>query len=153
MSLVKNKNGEGGLHPMVNDFFDDNFFKLFFSEFGAGLSGKNFGGKLPSVNISETDKEFKIEVAAPGFDKKEFKIEAEGGNLVISAEKKHEMNNDNENYHRKEFSYHRFTRTFQLPENSRAEDIDAKYENGILKLILPKKEIALTKPKKEIKIS
>jgi len=108
---------------------------------------------LPSVNISEEEDSFRIEVAAPGLEKKDFKIETEGGYLIISSEKEKESEEEKENFRRKEFSYSIFSRSFQLPENSISEKIEAKYENGILRLVLPKKEHTSVKHRKEIKVA
>lgn len=127
------------LRPSLFDF-DGSFFK--------GLRNN-----LPSVNITEDEKNFKFELAAPGLEKKDFKVETDNGTLTISSEKEKESKEEKENYFRKEFSYSSFSRSFQLPENSLPEQIDAKYENGILKLTLPKKEVTIAKPKKEIKVS
>jgi HSP20 family protein len=108
---------------------------------------------IPSVNVTETSNEFKIEVAAPGLEKKDFKIEIENGMLTISSEKEEEKKEEGKDWIRKEFSYNQFSRSFQLPENIVADKIDAKYENGLLKVALPKKEITVVNPKKEIKVS
>lgn len=108
---------------------------------------------VPSVNIIENPSDFKVELAAPGMDRKDFKIEIDNNSLTISGEKKEERKEDTENYRRREFSYNAFNRSFDLPENVIADKIDAKYENGILHLSLPKKEVTILKPKKEIKIS
>ena|SRR5688572_9093891 len=138
---------------VVSDFFENG--KLF-SPVIHDLEDKllDFGlkSKIPSVNIKENGADFKIELAAPGLEKKDFKIEVEDGLLVISAEKEEEKKEENENYRRKEFSYNYFKRSFDLPENSVPEKIDAKYENGILKLVLPKKEVKAPAPKKEITV-
>lgn len=108
---------------------------------------------VPSVNIIENPGDFKIELAAPGMERKDFKIEIDNKSLIISAEKKEEKKEDTENYKRREFSYNAFNRSFDLPENVIVDKIDAKYENGILHMSLPKKEVTVLKPKKEIKIS
>lgn len=108
---------------------------------------------VPSVNIIENPSDFKVELAAPGMERKDFKIEIDNNSLTISGEKKEEKKEDTENYRRREFSYNAFNRSFDLPENVIADKIDAKYENGILHLSLPKKEVTILKPKKEIKIS
>jgi HSP20 family protein len=155
MSLVKVKsNGNGSLFPkLVNDFFDTDFFvrpSLF--DFNGGL--REFGlTNVPSVNITENEKAFNIELAAPGLEKKDFKIEVENDVLTISSEKEKEEKEEKKNYRRREYSYQSFSRSFDLPENSLADKIDAHYENGILKLTLPKKEITVSKPKKEIKVA
>lgn len=126
--------------PKVWDW-DNDFFDL------------DLSNRIPSVNIIENAKDFKIEMAAPGLEKKDFHITAEKGMLTISAEKKTETKEEKENYMRKEFSYNTFTRSFRLPENCLPEKVDAKYENGVLSLLLPKKEVTISAPPKEIKVS
>jgi HSP20 family protein len=106
----------------------------------------------PDANIVEGEKDFKIELAAPGLERKDFKIELDGGLLTISSEKKEEKEESQKNFLRKEFSYSSFSRNFTLPENSVSDKIEAKYESGILNVIIPKKEVTLSKPKKEIKV-
>ncbi|MBN2173936.1 MAG: Hsp20/alpha crystallin family protein [Bacteroidales bacterium] len=109
---------------------------------------------LPAVNISETKDDFQIEVAAPGMEKKDFKINLENNQLTISSERKNEKEDSEENYTRREFSYQSFSRTFTLPEHIvDGEKISAKYNDGILRILLPKKEEVKPKPAKEIKIS
>jgi HSP20 family protein len=147
MSLLVKRNGN--LFPsLVSDFFDTDLLSPELFNFEGSMVSK-----LPSVNITEGDKNFKIELAAPGFEKKDFKIEADNGLLTISSEKEKEDKEETDNYRRREFFYSSFRRSFQLPENSIQDKIEAKYENGVLKLTLPKKEISISKPKKEIKIA
>lgn len=94
---------------------------------------------MPSMNIKENDENFEIELAAPGFNKKDFEITIENEILHISAEKKVEKEEKEEDFTRKEFSYTSFTRSLTLPDNVNDEDkINAKYKNGILKLTLAK---------------
>ena len=94
---------------------------------------------MPAMNIKENDENFEIDLAAPGFDKKDFEITIENGILHISAEKKVEKEEKEEDFTRKEFSYTSFTRSLTLPDNVNDEDkINAKYKNGILKLTLAK---------------
>ena len=114
----------------------------------------NWGGakNTASVNVTEDAKEFKIELAAPGLQRKDFKVEIEDGLLTIRTEKKEEKNEEGKNWIRKEFSYNQITRSFQMPENILADKIDAKYENGILKIVLPKREVEITNPIKEIEV-
>ncbi|MBK9637098.1 MAG: Hsp20/alpha crystallin family protein [Bacteroidetes bacterium] len=143
---------ESLLPTWTKDLFDTG--KLFGSrllDFNGG--GLEFASRVPSVNINETDKEFKIEMAAPGLDRKDFKVEVENGVLCISSEKEEESNEEKKNYTRKEYSYSSFSRSFTLPENSLPDKINAKYENGVLNITLPKKEISVSKPAKEIKVS
>lgn len=97
-------------------------------------------GDLPAVNIKESEKNFDIEVAAPGYNKQDFKVDIDNGLLTISAENKNETEESKENFTRKEFSYSSFTRSFTLPENVKQEDIKAKYDNGLLRLTLQKIE-------------
>jgi len=148
MSLVlKNRS----LPAMMSDFFDTGrMFRPSVFDFDGDLF--DFDQKsimIPDANIIEGEREFKIDLAAPGLEKKDFKVEVHNGNLTISAEKKEET----KNFMRKEFSYNSFSRTFALPDNCMNDKIDAKYENGILHLLLPKKEVTVSKPKKEIKVS
>ena len=109
---------------------------------------------LPAVNIRETKDDFVIEVAAPGMEKKDFNINLENDTLMISSEKQKEENRDDEGYSRREFSYQSFKRTFTLPQHLvEGEKIAAKYNDGILRITLPKKEEAKPKPARQIKIA
>lgn len=108
---------------------------------------------VPPANIIEDEKGFKLELSVPGFKKEDFDINIEQGALIIRSEKKEESNKEEKNYSRKEFSYSSFSRSFQLPDNINENNISAKYDNGVLQLTIPKKEIAEAKPKKQIKIS
>jgi len=139
-SLVSDFFNTGRLFPSMdidNEFFDSN------------------GGSLwsPGANIIENENDFKIELAAPGLEKKDFKVEVNNNILTISAEKEEEKKDENNNYKRREFSYNSFSRSFTLPDNSLPDKIDAKYENGVLRLILPKKEVTVSKPAKQIKVA
>ena len=148
MTLVVKRNGN--LFPrVVNDLLDRE--TLFSPDIFD--NAWDFSVKVPSANITENHKDYKIEVAAPGLEKKDFKIELENRMLTISSEKEEEKKEENKNFKRREFSYSSFSRSFQLPEEVLADKIDAKYENGILRLSVPKKEVTISKPKKEIKIS
>jgi HSP20 family protein len=147
MTLVKtNKNGN--MFPsLLSNFFDNDKFLT------NGWFEREFNQSLPALNIKEATNEFAIELAAPGYKKSDFKITSEEGVLTISAEKQEEKNEEKKRFTRKEFSYESFTRSLQLPENSLPDKIDAKYEDGLLKLTLPKKEVTVTKEKKEIKVA
>ena len=152
MSLLTRRNNSS-FPSLVNDFFEnDFFFRPSLIDYAGGMLG-TLSNTLPSVNISEDEDNFRIEVAAPGLEKKDFKIETEGGYLIISSEKEQESEEEKENFRRREFSYSSFSRSFQLPENSLPEKIEAKYENGILRLVLPKKERTSVKHRKEIKVA
>lgn len=94
---------------------------------------------IPAMNIIEDEKHFAIDVAAPGFTKKDFEISIENGILHISAENKEEIEEKKEDYTRREFNYNSFSRSFTLPENiNEDEKIDATYKHGILKIVLAK---------------
>jgi HSP20 family protein len=126
---------------LMENLFNDNFFK------------REFSSGVPAVNVSEDNDKFDVELSAPGFEKGDFKIEADNKVLTISAEHKVENESEGKTFTRKEFSYGSFRRTFSLPEAVNDEKIDAKYVNGILKITMPKKDEAKAKPPKEIKIS
>ncbi len=96
-------------------------------------------GYLPPINIHETDKGYAVEVMAPGADKADFKINVEKNQLTVSYEKKTETQQTEGKMLRKEFSLKTFKRSFTLHDSIDSENIDAKYENGILKVTLPKK--------------
>lgn len=118
----------------------------------------NFAGTnstLPAVNVKENDNEFIIEVAAPGLNKKDFKVNYDNGRLVISSEKKDEKEEkDGNKVTRREFNYQSFQRSFAVPEDVvNADKISAKYTDGILHITLPKREEVKPKPAKEIEIS
>ena len=109
---------------------------------------------LPAVNVRENENEFVIDVAAPGMGKNDFKINFQNNVLTISSEKKEEKEDKNESYTRKEFSYQSFQRSFTVAENTvDTEKINAKYNDGILHITLPKREEVKPKPMREIKIS
>ena len=108
----------------------------------------------PATNITEDKDAFHLEMAVPGFNKKDFKIKLENNQLTISSEHQEKKKNDEENYMRREFSYQSFQRTFNLSENLVDGDkISAKYGDGVLCITLPKKEEAKPKPAKTIKVS
>lgn len=143
-----------------NDFFPDvpNLFNDVFSRdlWNWGLSNNSSTNTtIPAVNIRESNENFVVEVAAPGMKKEDFKIELDGNMLTIKSEHRNEREQkEGETYTRKEFSYQSFQRMFQLPVNVvDAEHIEAKYENGLLHLIIPKKEEAKQRPPRQISIS
>lgn len=150
MTLVATKKRNGRLLPkFMDDFFNNDRFLLDFNGIYPDLNFKNF---LPEANIVENKKEYQIELAAPGLDKKDFNIEMKNGMLTISAEKEEETKSEDKNYLSREFSYSSLYRSFVLPDNILADNIDAKYENGVLKLKLPKSEVSIAEPVKHIKV-
>ena len=146
MTLVKRTNDN--MFPAFNSIFDD----IFKNAYDNNLSKSRT--TVPSVNIKENDDEYTIDVAAPGMKKNDFNIEIDDDILTISAEAKNENEEKEENYSCKEFSYNSFNRSFTLPEfKVDTEKIKAKYNDGILNVIIPKKEEAKPKPARSIKIS
>ncbi len=137
--------------PMWTNFFND-----ILNHDWNDLSLRNFSEAnttLPSINIKESDNDFEVEMAAPGMDKKDFKIEVDKGVLSISSEKERESEEkDSDSYTRREFSYQSFCRSFSLPTSVDSDKINAKYENGILKVTIPKREEAKPKPTRLIDI-
>lgn len=108
---------------------------------------------IPAVNIRETADNYEVDMAAPGMSKNDFKVELDGNMLTISSEKESEQEQENERYTRREFSYQSFQRSFQLAkEVVDADKIEARYENGVLHLVIPKKEEARQKPPRTIEI-
>ena len=136
----------GGILTPWNDFFNvDNFFdKPWFKKFENGF---------PAVNIAENDKNYEVEVVAPGFKKEDFKLKVDDDVLTISAESRSERKEDDnrKEYTRREYSYSSFTRSFHLPDNVKDDAIEASYKDGILQLELPKSKVQ-TKVTKEIAI-
>ena len=127
-------NGQYGLTDFFNDFFENK-------------SLEKIGINTPAINVAEDDKEYRLEVAAPGACKDDFKIHInKDGNLVIEMEKQECGCKGKENekkeckYLRKEFSYSKFSQTLLLPENIDKENIEAQVNNGILKVVIPKLE-------------
>ena len=124
--------------PKTANRFATDFFKQFMPE--ENLS-KYFHGNLPASNISETETSFVIELAAPGLQKEDFEIQIENHLLTIKVEKKHEAENAQKtHYARQEFDFTNFKRSFRVGKTVNTEGIKAQYENGILRLELPKKE-------------
>lgn len=140
MSLIKRNNLV--FPSLMNDFFKPDWF--------GGL--ENFDTTVPAVNIKESEEGFELELAIPGFKKEDFNIELDNELLTISSEAKDESETKKENYTRKEFSFSSFRRSFTMPETVDSGKINATYEDGILKLALPKKDEALPKPKRLIEI-
>lgn len=121
----------------------------FFNDFGLDA---DFSDTVwsPNVDIAETDDQYELKAEIPGLSKKEIKISVENNVLTLSGEKKHEEETNKKNFHRIETSYGRFERSFQLPEQVKAEEIKARYNNGVLTVEIPKAE--KVKPK-EIAVS
>ncbi|HTI92392.1 MAG TPA: Hsp20/alpha crystallin family protein [Puia sp.] len=136
------------LPSLFNDFFRP--WESLFDTNGGSLIPRL--GNVPAANISENKDSFEISLAAPGMKKGDFNIDVDGNVLSISAEQKEEKEEKDEKYTRKEFSYSSFVRSFTLPEGINREKIDASYDNGLLKLVLPKTEEAKKMAPKHISV-
>jgi len=130
--------------------FEDDFFG---KDFLADIFDSSANKSIPEVNVIENAEEFKIDVAAPGLAKDDFKIDLHNNVLTISSEKEVKNLEEKEKYVRREFSYSSFLRSFSLPESVNQEKISAQHKDGILTLVIPKRDEAKEKPKREIKIS
>ncbi len=134
---------QGWLPDIFNDFLDNEWMT-------------RTNATAPAVNVIETEKDYKIEIAAPGMNKEDFKVKInEDNQLVVSMEKKEEKNEDKKKgkYLRREFSYSQFQQTMILPENIEHDKIEAKMENGVLNIDIPKKvEMPEVKKEKQIEV-
>lgn len=131
-------------------FIDDFLSKDVFNHSGRS----NEPATVPGVNIIESDDFFRVEMAAPGMEKDHFEISLDHNTLTISSDlSQHELKPNDQAYTRREFSYLSFKRSFHLPRTVDSEKIEASYTNGILNLVLPKKEEARKKPVRTIHIS
>ena len=120
---------------------------VFFEDFINNLFGSNIYNDIPPYNIVDNDKEFLIEFSVPGFDKKDFLLEVEENNLKVSKLSSKDNKPEN-NFFKRQFNYSQFEKNFTIPEEVNIEKINSKYENGILKIFLPKiKEFKKTKIK------
>lgn len=125
-------------NKLVNNFFDDFITKDLFD-----WTERNFaalGSNLPSVNLKETETKIEVELAAPGMKRDDFKVEIDNDILMISSEKEVEKEEKKENYIRREFNYQTFNRTFSLPDTIDDNKIEANYKDGILHVVVQKKE-------------
>ena len=127
----------------MSDLFNDDLFP----------SLQNRSSSMPAVNIKEDEKMYSLELAVPGINKKDLKIEINEDLLTISSESKHEAEENKDGYKRKEFSYSSFCRSFYIPENVTRDKIEASYNDGILTVGLPKQEEEKSKISRQISIS
>lgn len=148
------RNG-GGLIPALPQLWGDDFFTRDLMNWGL-YNYSTTGTTIPTVNITEEKDSFEVEVAAPGLRKNDFNIELDGNTLTISAEKeeKREQKEPGQRYICREFSYQSFQRSFNLPKDVvDIEKIKAHYEDGVLQLSIPKKEVAKVKQHKMITVA
>jgi len=149
MTLVRTNHD---MFPSFTSLFDD-----FFNTELTDWRRRNFSApnsSLPKVNVKEDENGFTVELAAPGLGKNDFKLHLEHNVLSISSEKEEEHTEEEKGkYTKREFAYHSFTRSFTLPDSADAEKINAKYDNGILTVAIPKREEAKPRPPKTIEIA
>ena len=126
-----------------SNLFDDDFFPLV----------SNRSNSMPAVNIREDEKNYMLDLAVPGIDKNDLKIDINEDVLTVSSETKNESEESNDGFKRKEFSYSSFCRSFYIPENVNRDKIEAKHKDGVLTIGLPKQEEEKNKITRQIKIS
>lgn len=149
MSIFKKNPNLPETRPVL---FDDVFSRELFNWGNGNFSSTST--TVPSVNIKETADNYEVEVAAPGMEKDDFKITLDGNLLTVSSEKERREEHGDARYSRREFSYQSFQRSFELPKNVvDEENIKATYQNGLLNLIIPKKEESKQKPPRMIEIA
>lgn len=124
-----------GVNPFVNSVFDNLFNDSFITD--------RLVTRVPAVNITETQEAFSIELAAPGLQKSDFKINVDKNIISISVEKKEDNEVEDKLYSKKEYSYTSFTRSFTLPDTVNYSNIDATYKDGVLHVKIGKKEEAI----------
>ncbi|MCF6405323.1 Hsp20/alpha crystallin family protein [Chitinophaga filiformis] len=138
--------------PLLPAFFDD-MFKPWKDLFDMN-SGRTWTATVPAVNISEEKDAYKLSLAVPGMTKADFNVDVDGDTLTISAEKEEKKESKDEKISRQEYNYSSFSRSFRLPEGVKRDGISAVYQDGVLKLTLPKKEESKTNGQvKKIEIS
>jgi HSP20 family protein len=128
-----------------DDYFGSEFLNSLFSD------GADY--RVPAVNIKENENQFEIELAAPGINKEDLKINLEKNILTISSEKESKKESDDKTFMRREFGFNSFCRSFSIPEFVNTESIQASLKNGVLIVELPKHTEEKLKSSKAIKIS
>lgn len=136
------------LHREMDQLFERAFQGFGLPSIGFGKNTQNL--LKPNVDIKENKKSYTISVEVPGVDEGDVKLELVDGALTISGEKKHEKEEKDEHYHSVERSYGSFKRVLALPQDAKEDEIKAKFKNGVLKITVPRKQIA--KPESETKV-
>ncbi|MDN5203296.1 Hsp20/alpha crystallin family protein [Fulvivirgaceae bacterium BMA10] len=145
MALVKYRNRFNDFAPISFNSLLDNFFN---DSWDNTSENNRF---FPKVDVAETDKSFEISLAVPGIKKEDFKIDVNDGLITISGERKFINEDKGKNYHSIETQYGSFNKSFQLPDNVKVDKIEAKYEDGILLVNVPKDQKKTLKSKIEVK--
>jgi len=147
MTLIKFKNDAEkytSRMPYFSDLFNDLFENMAFD---------SRRSSIPAVNVLENDDQFMLELAAPGLSKDDFKIEIDKDLLTIRAEKEEDTQSKKGRYNRRDFNFMSFTRSFNLPEVIDTDHISAEYENGVMRIAMPKRAEARPKPARVVKVS
>ncbi|ESU28234.1 putative heat-shock related protein [Flavobacterium limnosediminis JC2902] len=148
MGLLAKNDSKTNPYTLLEEFFPKDIVEWGFKNF------TDIGSTMPSVNLSETEREYQIDLAAPGMKKEDFRVEIEDKTISIASEKQErfEETNKKENYTRKEFNYTSFCRSFHLPDAAETERIEAIYKDGILHVTIPKNTNRNSNSKKNIPI-
>ncbi len=117
----------------LDRFFDGDFFN------------NQWMTRVPLANITENENQYSVELAVPGMNKDDFNINVEDNTLLISAEREDDTADKNDGFTRREYNYRSFSRSFLLPDSVMVDKINAKYEDGVLRFILPKSKEAIKK--------
>ena len=136
----------------INRTYPNLWDEFFGTDFYPAHYRSNGYKSLPAVNITENDEAYTVEVAAPGLEKKDFKIDLDNDVLTIASIREDRKDENQDQYNCREFSYESFSRSFTLPDMVDSEKISASHKNGILTLNIPKKEEARVKPARQIAI-
>ena len=129
--------------------YEQNWLPEIFNDFFANDWMTRTNSTAPAINVIEDDKDYKVEVAAPGMNKEDFKVNVTDDNyLVLTMEKKNESKDEDKKrkYLRREFSYHKFEQSLALPENANKDEIKATVNDGILTIDIPKMKVAEKQP-------
>lgn len=151
MNLTIKKNGE--LPSLFSGFFGTSLLDRDFFGLDSDFFPSRLGINVPAVNISETPKEYRLELAVPGLERKDFNVEVDNHVLKITAEKEEEKDEKDGEYARREYSFNSFSRSFALPEGVKEGSIDAKYDDGLLKISIPKVKESPVKPALKVAVS
>lgn len=147
MTLVRYRNGNRNFFPTTTNGLLERFFN-------DSLFDNSFDGEMafaPKVDILESDKDFELHFAVPGFEKDNFEIKVDNNTLTVSGERKFEEEKSGKTFKSVQTSYGSFNRSFTLPDNVNADKIDAKYNNGMLEIVIPKDETKIIKTNIKVK--
>lgn len=151
MNVTLKKNG--GFPSLFSDFFGTSLIDRDFFDVGSDLFPSRLGINVPTANITENAKAYTLELAAPGLERKDFTVALDNHVLTVSAEKEEDKKDSTDEYSRREYSFNSFSRSFTLPDNVSEGGIDAKYENGVLRVSIPKEKESSPRAAHTIQVS